>query len=483
MSSSTASSAATGPSSAATSATAGASSGAVASSGPGGTSSSAFADPVDRCAEVRAFVPQFQAAVQRLTAQDDAGTALPVSPVVFVGSSSIRRWEYLARVFSDEEPVQRGVGGMQLGEVALFADALVNRHNPRAVVVYAGTNDVAAGVAPSVVVERFRCFRQRVGNALGWDRPVLFVAITPNPARWSQWSLSAEVNAAVAALAQEDPALTYVDVATPFLALGSPPPARLFVADGLHLSPQGYALWESILRPAVTSVVPPLPASAGPTVVSAVGTRVLLDVGPTNAEDGERTPSPDYLGQHWNNWHDTQGDGELLPGEHLDALVDDRGLPTGMGVVLAGGFGCNGRMHGGLLWPSFGLLGPLAVGSATGDFFYATDENDQPGALYLRGLDPRLRYTLRFFAARQADERRVTRYRVLGAAESSVTLQTSGTGAGAAGATTNDDTVAELAALRPDAWGHLFVDVIRAEGSFAYLSALEVRVESAGPPP
>ena len=49
--------------------------------------------------------------------------------------------------------------------------------------------------------------------------------------------------------------------------------------------------------------------------------------------------------------------------------------------------------------PDAAHLGDLAVGSATGDYMYVTGP-DMPGALYLRGLDPAARYTLRLFAPR-----------------------------------------------------------------------------------
>jgi lysophospholipase L1-like esterase len=431
--------------------------------------------PEQHCAEVDAFVPQFTEDVARFAAQDDRSPGPPGS-VVFVGSSSIRRWEGLALAYTDHEPRQRGVGGSQLAEIAQAADALVLRHDPRAVVVFAGTNDVDAGVPADVVIERFQCLRERVARGLGSDRPVLFIGITPTIARWDQWETADAVNQAVAALAEADPALTYVDVPSLFLATGSPPDASLFVADGLHLSDAGYALWDRALRPAVDAAAPPLAPVAPGSAPLASGTRLLFDLGPSNAEDGELTPSPDWLGQAWSNWHAAEGGEDVLPGEHLDGLVADDGAATGVGVVVTGGFYLNGRSNGGLLWPDPALLGGLAVGSATGDFGY-TVPDDQTGGLMLRGLDPGQSYTVRLFAARDEAQRRVTSYTLRGADTRAATLQTSGAGAGALGGTTNDDTVVTFAGVTPDPWGHLFLDVAIAEGDYAYLSLLELIVD------
>ncbi len=425
------------------------------------------------CAEVDRFVPLFGAQVARWTAQDTLAPWPPGS-VVFVGSSTMRRWEGLSRDFADYAPIQRGVGGTQLGEVAGFTRELIVRHAPRAVVVYAGSNDLAANVSASIVFERFRCLRHRLGDALGWTTPVLFVGVLPTPARWAAWETARAFNASVAALAVDDPGLTYVDVSAPFLATGSPPDASLFVSDGLHLTERGYALFRAPIRAALESVVAPRPHAVAPSPAVAPGTRVLVDLGPSNPEDGERTPSPDYLGQHWNNWHALPAPGDALAGERLANLVTTTGASTGVELVIAGGFLANGRRNGGLLWPDRALLGSFAVGSATGDYFYVTQDADAPGALSLRGLDPSRTYTLRFFAARDASEVRVTRYTVQGAGVATATLQTSGPGAGRNGATTNDDDVAEVRGARPDAWGTLFVDVAIERGTVAYLAAFEL---------
>ncbi|MFO0630816.1 MAG: GDSL-type esterase/lipase family protein [Polyangiales bacterium] len=427
------------------------------------------------CDEVDRFGLVFAEAIDRFGAQDAQGP-WPEGAVVFAGSSSIRRWETLALDFRDYAVIQRGIGGAQLAEIARASEALITRHAPRAVVIYAGTNDLALGVSATVTLDRLRCLRHRIGARLGWSLPVLFVSVVPNPSRWAGWSTARAFNEAAQALAAQDPGLVYVDVATPFLATGSPPEAGLFVADGLHLSARGYALWSAPIRAALEAAAPPQAPVTGAVNALAPGERVLVDLGPSNPDDGEVTPSPDHLGQHWNNWHALQAPGEALPGERLAALVNTAGRRTGVSLVVAGGFLSNGRRNGGLRWPDATRLGALAVGSATGDFFFVQNE-DAPGALTLRGLDPSRAYTLRLFAARDDAELRVTRYTVHGAAMSTVTLQTSGPGAGRDGGTVNDDDVATLRGVRPDAWGGVFVDVARERGAFAYLSALELIAE------
>jgi hypothetical protein len=429
----------------------------------------------DHCDAIAEFTPVFEGFVDRFVAQDDLAPPEP-GALVFTGSSSIRRWEGLARAYADHRPIQRGMGGAQVAEIAMFADALVNRHAPRGVVVFAGTNDVAAGVAVDDVVARFRCLRERVWIAHGQALPVFFIGITPTPSRWATWTQADAVNQAVQALAEDDPGLVYVDVPSVFLETGGPPSDALFVSDGLHLSEAGYTLWDSVLRAEIDAKLDPDPPHDAPQSAPQRSSRILIDVGPTNEEDGERTPLPDHLGQTWNNWHDTEGGSASLPGEHLDDLLTDAGVPTGVSLVLTGGFLCNGRANGGLLWPESDLLGGLAVGSATGDYLYSVAQ-DMTGGLVLRGLDPDATYTLGLFASRDHATTRATTYTVHGADTHSATLQTSGEGAGTEGATGNDDDVVRFSGLQPDPWGQLFVDVGLAGPDYAYLALLELVAE------
>jgi hypothetical protein len=164
----------------------------------------------------------------------------------------------------------------------------------------------------------------------------------------------------------------------------------------------------------------------------------------------------------------------VLPGEHLGPLVTTDGAATPIEVVITGGFGANGRLNGGLLWPDPALLEDLAVGTATEDYFYAMSD-DATGGLQLRGMDPSTRYTLRFFGTRDDVETRVTRYTVYGAATAEATLQTSGAGAGTANA--NDDDVATFVGVQPDAWGNVFVDVAIAEGTYGYVGIVGIAGE------
>lgn len=426
----------------------------------------------DPCTQLSRDALYFQSTIERFRAADELSPP-PTGQLVVVGSSSIRRWEHALRALSPWGVVQRGVGGAHLTEIAASTEALITRHQPSGVLLFAGTNDIATGVSPEQVVIAWRCLVQQVHDALG-PVPVVYIGITPTPSRWAQWTLADTANREISRLAALHPALGYVDLATPFLQTGAPPDDSLFDSDRLHLSPAGYALWTEAILPVLTDLLPERatpPAGAFP-----AGAYLRVDLGPSNPEDGQPAPTTDDFGIHWNTWHPLQGGDQVLAGEALRDLRSTTGARTGVDLVITGGFRANGLRNGGLRVPDGDLLGTLAVPEATADFFY-TETNDDPGAFSFTGLDPARTYTLRLFASRADPERRTTRYLVQGAAEHSATLTTSGSGVGSDGQDHNDGALAVLTELAPDRWGQLHVDVQIVEGRFGYVAMVELQGE------
>jgi len=411
----------------------------------------------------------FEGVITRFEQLDDLAPPTPGGLVV-TGSSSIRRWERAGRVLSAYEPVQRGFGGARLADLAEHADRLVTRHDPGAVLVFAGTNDLADGRSVDEVLTAYRCLADRIRDHRP-DTPLLWIGITPTPARWAGWSEAEAVNAEVARLAALHPSLHYIDLPAPFLATGAPPDPALFVDDQLHLSEAGYDLWDEVIAAAVDAA---LEERVPATTPLAAGSLVRVDLGPSNPDDGDPAPAIDDFGIHWNTWHGVDGEAQILAGEALRGLVTTTGARTDVALTIAGGFRSNGKLNGGLAAPSGDELGTMAVPEATVDFFY-TGGPDDPGGLTLSGLDPAAAHTLRLFASRSDPQRRVSRYVVHGAAISEATLATSGPGSD--GGEANVGTVAVLSGLQPDLWGRLHVDVQIAEGSYAYLSLIELQVE------
>jgi lysophospholipase L1-like esterase len=169
--------------------------------------------------------------------------------VAFAGSSSIRLWD-LKKSFPDRNAVNLGFGGSQIPDSTRFAPRLILPLAPRAVVLYAGDNDVAAGRTPEQVRDDFAAFARLIRTELPKTR-VLFVAIKPSLARWKLFERQSAANALVKAVCARDERLVYVDVVPAMLDKDGKPDPELFVADGLHLSAKGYEVWTAAVKKAL----------------------------------------------------------------------------------------------------------------------------------------------------------------------------------------------------------------------------------------
>ena len=168
--------------------------------------------------------------------------------VLFIGSSSIRFWKTLASDFPEVKTINRGFGGSEIDDATFFADRIVAPYHPRAIVMYAGDNDLADGDSPARVRDDFAAFVRRA-RALDRAVPIAFIAIKPSVARQELLPQIREANALVRRYAASQHGVTYLDVFTPMLGSDGQPRAKWFIGDGLHMNRTGYALWISIVRP------------------------------------------------------------------------------------------------------------------------------------------------------------------------------------------------------------------------------------------
>jgi lysophospholipase L1-like esterase len=182
----------------------------------------------------------------------DRATPPPEGGVLFVGSSSIRMWSGLEKQFGVERVVlKRGFGGSKLSDCVKNLQRLVIRYHPRTVLVYAGDNDLAAGGSPDDVLRRFAAFVEGVHKELP-DTRIDFISIKPSPRRAALLPVIRETNALIRDYVATRPGLAFIDVFTPMLDADGNPRGELFLADALHLNPDGYALWKSVIAPYVT---------------------------------------------------------------------------------------------------------------------------------------------------------------------------------------------------------------------------------------
>lgn len=169
--------------------------------------------------------------------------------IVFAGSSTVRLWD-LARSFPDWRATNSGFGGSEIRDVTHFADRLIFKHEPRAIVFYAGDNDVNSRRTPEQVLADFRAFVEAIRKKLPAAR-IYFIAIKPSPSRWKQFETQSQANKSVREYCAGDDRLTYIDIVPLLLGTDGLPREELYAKDQLHLSPDGYELLTSAVRKAV----------------------------------------------------------------------------------------------------------------------------------------------------------------------------------------------------------------------------------------
>jgi lysophospholipase L1-like esterase len=171
----------------------------------------------------------------------------PSGGVLFVGSSSIRHWTTLAKDFPGVPVINRGFGGAQIPDVVYFASRIVLPYKPKTIVFYCGENDLGEGSSPLRVLADFKAFEQAVHAKLPTTR-ILFISVKPSPILWKIADKLRETNRLVRDFTQTDTdRLGYIDVFSPMLGGDGKPRTELFLDDGQHLNPQGYALWTELV--------------------------------------------------------------------------------------------------------------------------------------------------------------------------------------------------------------------------------------------
>ncbi|MGH8079053.1 MAG: SGNH/GDSL hydrolase family protein [Lysobacter sp.] len=180
--------------------------------------------------------------------QDDARVRRMAGSVVFVGSSSIRLWTTLSEDFPGVATINRGYGSSRVYDSVYFADRIVNAYQPRAVVFYAGENDLNEGRTPRQVRDDFVAFVRRVQAGTPKAR-IAFISIKPSPSRAAILPQVREANSLIHAYIRGTRGVDYLDTFAPMLDAAGQARPELFVADRLHMNREGYTIWVGVVAP------------------------------------------------------------------------------------------------------------------------------------------------------------------------------------------------------------------------------------------
>lgn len=172
--------------------------------------------------------------------------------IVFAGSSSIARWRTLRQDMSPLAVVNRGFGGAQMDHVTHYADRIIFPYRPRAVVLYAGVDDLIWGRTPEDVRIEFQRLVGLIHARLP-DTWIYFISIKPTRLFASRWAAMKRTNALIAEFASTQPKVEFIDVSAALLDAQGRARPEFLSWDGLHPSRRGYELLTSKIKPVLLS--------------------------------------------------------------------------------------------------------------------------------------------------------------------------------------------------------------------------------------
>jgi hypothetical protein len=187
-------------------------------------------------------------------------TAPPPTPggVLMVGSSIFRKWTNCVQDLAPLPVTNRAFGGSQTDDQLFFFDKIVPLSKASLVVWYCGSNDVRAKASPGKILQRTVEWVARTRKALP-DARILLVSVIRAPEKRSDGLLGNvdEVNKGLSEFAKKEKGLSFVNVNPSLEDSAGEPIPECYVADHLHLTPEGYRRMTEVLKPAMQKEMQP----------------------------------------------------------------------------------------------------------------------------------------------------------------------------------------------------------------------------------
>lgn len=173
--------------------------------------------------------------------------------VLFIGSSTIRRWN-VDQDMPELHALNRGFGGSELIDSVHFADRIVLPYKPKVIVLYAGGNDLMKGTHPTQIYQDFLAFVEKVHATLP-ETEICYLAIKPTIKRWEIRHRERAVNALIEMACVEGERLHYLNDWDIMLGPDGKPDAKYLVEDNLHPSEAGYRKIAELIRPEIVKLL------------------------------------------------------------------------------------------------------------------------------------------------------------------------------------------------------------------------------------
>lgn len=198
---------------------------------------------------VKAQNTPFYSEIQQFKKEDSLHFP-PQNAILFVGSSSFRKWTDVQKYFPDYVVINRGFGGSTFPDAIRYADDIIFPYQPRQILIYEGDNDLASSdnITPDSVLNRFKKLFLLIRSKLP-EVSIAFVSIKPSPSRERLFSKIEKSNTLIKKFLKKKKHAAFIDVYHPMLNKDGSPNKDIFINDMLHMNAKGYAIWQKIIEP------------------------------------------------------------------------------------------------------------------------------------------------------------------------------------------------------------------------------------------
>lgn len=178
--------------------------------------------------------------------------------LLFIGSSSIRKWISIKKDMAPYETIKRGYGGAHYSDIIHFSKRLVKNHKPKAILIFVANdikgnnkNDLySKNLSDRNPFEVKRLFKFTVSEirSIHKEIPIIAIETTPTPSRWSAWDKISKANDLIKNFCRSKSNLHFIQTRGEFIGTNGLPIENYFVKDMLHLNETGYSLWSRIIK-------------------------------------------------------------------------------------------------------------------------------------------------------------------------------------------------------------------------------------------
>lgn len=173
----------------------------------------------------------------------------PDNAILFVGSSSIRKWDDLQEALGSYKVLNRGIGGAYINDITVNLKHLVFAYKVRQLVLYAGENDLAKNEeTPDTILNRavvlYRLIREKLP-----ELPIIYIGLKPSPVRDKYRDKLIASNKLLQQFFAKEKNVEFLDVYPLMLNTDGSYRKDIFQSDMLHMNKTGYAIWENAIKP------------------------------------------------------------------------------------------------------------------------------------------------------------------------------------------------------------------------------------------